>query len=218
MLSPKQRFTRIYNLNTWKDPETVSGRGSSLASTEAIRRELPQLIKSLGITSVLDAPCGDFNWIKDVLKECPDVTYFGVDIVDALISKNQFENDSSRYRFWVADILRDKMPKVDLVIIRDFLIHLSFNDIRFALANLAASGSRYVLITNDRLHEHNSDIVTGRWRRLNLLIEPFSFPAPMIRLAEDDSSRASIGREMVLWEFEDLKKSNLLTNSNQASH
>ena len=102
MLSPKQRFTRIYNLNTWKDPETVSGRGSSLASTEAIRRELPQLIKSLGITSVLDAPCGDFNWIKDVLKECPDVTYFGVDIVDALISKNQFENDSSRYRFWVA--------------------------------------------------------------------------------------------------------------------
>ena len=41
---------------------------------------------------------------------------------------------------------------------------------------------------------------------------------PMIRLAEDDSSRASIGREMVLWEFEDLKKSSLLTNSNHASH
>ena len=53
MLSPKQRFTRIYNLNTWKDPETVSGRGPALASTEAIRRELPQLIKSLGITPFL---------------------------------------------------------------------------------------------------------------------------------------------------------------------
>ena len=215
MLSPKQRFTRIYNLNHWGDPESVSGCGSSLAMTEDIRRELPQLIRSLGITSVLDAPCGDFNWISSVLKECPDVTYFGVDIVDAVISKNQFENDSSRYRFWVADILRDKMPKVDLVIIRDFLIHLSFNDIRLALANLAASGSRYVLITNDRLHEHNSDIVTDRWRRLNFLIEPFSFPAPMMRLAEND---LSLGREMVLWEFEDLKKSSLLTNSNHASH
>ena len=43
-----------------------SGPGSSLVQTATIRRDIPALLASLGIRSFLDAPCGDFNWMRHV--------------------------------------------------------------------------------------------------------------------------------------------------------
>jgi hypothetical protein len=68
-------FSEIYERNLWNDPESVSGRGSTLRRTTIIRRELPALLIDVGAKSLLDAPCGDFNWMR--LTELGPVTYVG---------------------------------------------------------------------------------------------------------------------------------------------
>src|ERR1700683_3686127 len=62
----KRRFSAIYATNYWRNGESRSGLGSSLAQTEAVRAALPTLCRDLGISSMLDIPCGDLNWIRHV--------------------------------------------------------------------------------------------------------------------------------------------------------
>ena len=82
----KDRFTRIYEQNRWNDGESRSGIGSTVDGTAKLREELPRLVQSLGATSLLDAPCGDFNWMREV--EWPaGFEYIGADIVTALIEQ-----------------------------------------------------------------------------------------------------------------------------------
>ena len=57
-------FSKIYERNLWDDPESASGRGSTLRRTTVIRRVLPALLSEVGAESLLDAPCGDFNWMR----------------------------------------------------------------------------------------------------------------------------------------------------------
>lgn len=59
-------FTAIYRTNRWGSEETRSGTGSERARTRRVAAELGRLIRDLGIRSVLDIPCGDFNWMQDV--------------------------------------------------------------------------------------------------------------------------------------------------------
>ena len=59
--SNEDRFTKIYKLNYWNNEESVSGSGSNLESTNNVRNKLPQLINQFEVTSILDAPCGDFR-------------------------------------------------------------------------------------------------------------------------------------------------------------
>ena len=40
-----------------------------------VTAELGELIRELGITSVVDAPCGDFNWMQDV--DLAGASYWG---------------------------------------------------------------------------------------------------------------------------------------------
>jgi hypothetical protein len=47
----------------------------------------------------------------------------------------------------MCDLTRDPLPKVDLVLCRDCLVHLSFDDIYESLDNLRRSGSMLLLTT-----------------------------------------------------------------------
>src|SRR5689334_10848100 len=85
--SLKKVFTEIHHTNAWKDPESVSGRGSTLARTQVITSQLPPLLRELGAGTLLDAACGDFNWMRRV--ELGEVKYVGVDVVPGLISRNR---------------------------------------------------------------------------------------------------------------------------------
>src|SRR4029453_3587332 len=53
------RFARMYETNLWDNTESRSGDGSSLASTAGVRAGLPNLLRRLGVTRLLDVPCGD---------------------------------------------------------------------------------------------------------------------------------------------------------------
>lgn len=79
-------FSKIYENNSWGESESVSGPGSSLQQTRAIRMSLPSLLKTLQVETMLDAPCGDFHWMKEVDLSFLSM-YIGADIVFQTLSK-----------------------------------------------------------------------------------------------------------------------------------
>lgn len=170
-------FTDIFERNVWMDPHSASGEGSNLEQTEVLRRELPSLLQRLGARTMLDAPCGDFFWMKEVNLGLEH--YFGADIVGELINRNQQKYASDTRTFMKRDLIRDALPRVDVIFCRDCLVHLSYSGIRTALANFKASGATWLLTTTFPARDGNSDIPTGKWRPLNLQLRPFNFPEPV---------------------------------------
>jgi hypothetical protein len=70
------------------------------------------------------------------------------------------------------DIVTDQLPKGDLVIIKDVLQHLSFQDIKSVISKL--KGYKYVIIGNG-IYEGkfvNKDIENGRFRPLDITKPP----------------------------------------------
>lgn len=204
MASRERRFTNIYHGNKWSDLESQSGPGSNLAETEVIRRVLPELIRKLSVKSVVDAPCGDFNWMKTL--DLQIESYTGVDIVADMVETNDKAYAGLGRKFLHLDICHDSLPGGDLIICRDGLVHLSFSDIARALDNFRASGSTYLLTTVFPELSDNRDIVTGMWRPLNFCVEPFCFPEP-VRLIEEQSVavRKEYGKKCLgLWPLAQL--------------
>ena len=82
MRTDKSVFTDIVDKSVWGSKESVSGPGSALVSTAKLRAELPAILSELRIKKLVDAPCGDRNWIKHL--EYDFDLYIGVDIVEQL--------------------------------------------------------------------------------------------------------------------------------------
>lgn len=170
-------FTTIHKYNLWANPESVSGDGSSLHYTEHLRSELPKLISSYGIRSILDAPCGDFNWFNEMLKESRiNLNYTGIDIVKPLITRNQsIYNVPGTIKFQCANILRHKMDEYDAVLSRDFIFHLSFRDSQKFLLRFYESKSKYLITSSYPKVEKNTNIYSGQFREINLFKPPYYF-------------------------------------------
>ena len=198
-------FTAIFNERGWGDIESVSGPGSTEARGADFRDELIALIDRWQIRSIVDAPCGDFNWMRHVLA-ARDLPYTGIDIVEELIARNAHAYTSSNRRFACLDMTRDELPRADLIICRDALVHLSFADARAAVRNFRRSGSRYLLATTFVEVRQNTQIPTGGWRVLNMEAPPFSFPAPLALVDERCTHSGGIYRDkrLGLWEVASL--------------
>ena len=179
-MSVKEKFTEIYEKNLWCSPESVSGGGSEMQNTKVIRRELPVLIQKFGIKSILDIPCGDWNWMKDV--DLCGASYIGADIVEPLIGLNKANYTNVDFR--VLDLINDTLPKVDLIFTRDCLGHLSNDNVLKAIRNCQESGSKYLLATSFTKWDMNPDIENGGWKCINLMIPPFQLN-PIYLINED---------------------------------
>ena len=59
-------FSHIYLNNRWNSKESRSGKGSELIQTVEVRKIIPDIIKKYNIKSILDIPCGDFNYMKEI--------------------------------------------------------------------------------------------------------------------------------------------------------
>ena len=191
-------FQRIHDQNLWGDAESVSGSGSGSAATCVVRLELPNLFQRYGIRSVLDAPCGDFHWMKDVAKSLD--SYVGVDIVPQLIERLASTYQTDTVSFICADIVTEPLPSADLVLCRDCFIHLPTRLIRASIRNFRATGARYIFLTSDRDAEPYHDIPLGSFRRINFTRPPFSFPNPICSLTEEETG----GRQLCLWDLQSL--------------
>ena len=191
-------FTEIYQTNAWRDPESVSGRGSTLARTKVVTSHLPLLLQELNATSLIDAACGDFNWMRHV--DLGTIKYIGVDIVPALIVRNPQLYQTVQRTFAVHDITKDRLPDADVILCRDCLIHLSFTSIKAAISNFKETSATHLLCTTHTTVTENTDCPDGSWRNLNLLLPPFNFPQPVKSLVED----VELGKCLGVWRLADL--------------
>jgi SAM-dependent methyltransferase len=202
----KDLFTKYYNENSWSGKESLSGPGSDYEQTKYLIPELQQLLKDLDIKSMLDVPCGDFNWMKRV--DLKDIKYVGGDIVNKMIATNKRKYSDKNVSFEVIDVVKDQLPKVDLIMVRDCFVHLPNIDIFHAINNIIDSKSKYLLTTNFmwKSPKANNDIKVGEWRRLNLESDPFNFPFPKQIIIEGNIQSYDRDKTMSLWSISDLKK------------
>ena len=203
----EERFTLIYKAGYWKGlgRGSLSGSGSSLESTESIRVALPEMLRRLDIQSMLDVPCGDWHWMSRVA--LGGVQYIGADIVDDLVRANQRKFGSANREFRKLNLIADQLPKVDLIFVRDCLVHLTEEQIIDCLRNIVRSESKYFATTTFVDTVANvAPTLKDRWRAINMTLPPFNLPEPLELLNDDcNANPADQYKRMGLWRIEDLK-------------
>lgn len=201
--APERIFTQFYQDRSWllTNQESASGEGSSLHQTRLLREGLPALLRKWGITSLLDLPCGDFNWMQHV--DLSGIAYTGGDIVGELIAENRRLYGAPGRRFEQLDLLKGPLPQADAVFCRDCLVHFSYAHIEQAIAAMRRSGIRYLLTTHFPEETEAIDIDTGGWRPINWLLPPFHWPAPLDLLNEGctEMDGAFADKSVGLWEL-----------------
>ncbi|WP_426446062.1 glycosyltransferase [Paenibacillus sp. S-38] len=204
--SMEESFSKAYQENLWGDEESLSGTGSNLVQTETIRRLLPPLFQMYDVKTILDAPCGDFHWMRHTNLSRLD-HYYGIDIVPELIQRNNQLHTHPQRTFMHLDMTKDPLPRADLILCRDCLVHLSFEDIRRAIRNFKRSGAKYLLTTTFTGPRVNTDFESGyHWRALNLEGAPFHLPSPEILINErcTEADYQYTDKSLGLWELSRL--------------
>jgi 2-polyprenyl-3-methyl-5-hydroxy-6-metoxy-1,4-benzoquinol methylase len=186
----KYVFRKIYKKDLFNsrsgnvNPVSKSGSGSDIEQTREIIQALPRLFKKYNIKSILDVPCGDFYWMQHVKLE--GINYTGGDIVSEIIYKNKNNYATNTINFFELDIVNDPLPKVDLIICRDLLVHLKNPQIIAALNNIKKSGSKYLLTTSFKNTTQNADNdKIGFWRPINIQLTPFNLTNPIDEIYEN---------------------------------
>ncbi|HSK74508.1 MAG TPA: capsular polysaccharide synthesis protein, partial [Pyrinomonadaceae bacterium] len=209
-LRSKTRMTEVFHnaaqFFSQQKQESISGPGSSLIQTAEIRRSLPLLFASLEINSMLDAPCGDFNWLRYV--DLRLEKYVGIDVVPSIIEQNRNRYENPNRKFIVSDLTADFLPRCDLILCRDCLVHFPFAEIFSALRNFCGSGAKYLLTTTFPKTQANRDIKIGDWRTLNLQLPPFNFPAPLQLINEHctEGNGKFADKSLGLWNISDISR------------
>jgi len=206
--SLKSRFNQIYEKNLWRSEETRSGEGSELNYTMSLRNWLIDNLPKLKIKHLVDAPCGDFNWMKKVVLKS-SFYYSGFDIVNSIVNKNK-SYSNAKTKFSVANICKDQLPNCDLLMVRDCLFHFSYDDINKFLKNINKIKYKYLLTTTHIVGKNfrNRDIVTGDFRIIDLFSYPFNFNNQKIVDRVNDYPKGhALPREMILIKKQYVPKS-----------
>jgi hypothetical protein len=196
-------FTRHFQENHWLADTTRSGPGSTLEETEWLRRDLPLFLSAHGIRTLLDVPCGDWAWMR--LVDLDLDRYIGADIVAELVADLQARYRKPNVEFVALDVLRDPLPVVDAILCRDLLIHLPNSSCQRLLTKFRRSGATWLLTTTALGVARNTDVVHGRYRPINLSIEPFSLPPPLMTIREGTGGASQdLGRCLGIWRLDEI--------------
>jgi SAM-dependent methyltransferase len=207
-LNRAKYFDQVYRNNLFHGKESLSGEGSSLDATRVLRLEIPILLKQFQISSILDVPCGDLHWMKEILNITTN--YTGADISRNIVNQNK--KKFKQCNFLQLDVVEQIPGYYDLIFCRDLLVHLPLDHAVRALKNFCMSGSKYLLTTtftdrdtNDDFN-YSSEIV--QWRPLNLSIEPFNLPVPMTLIVEECREGGGLfsDKSMALYELNSIRK------------
>ncbi len=197
-------FNKIYYLKSWGSKDSVSGSGSNLDNTENLRKEFPLIIDELNIKSLLDIPCGDFFWMKEINPALE--IYIGADIVKEIVKSNNIFFSNDKRSFIVLDLTKDSLPEVDCIFCRDCLPHLSIKLIKAAIKRIKVSNSVYLLSSTYTDCKENKEMHVGGFRPLNLQLKPFYFPKP-IKIINDPCLTPTtnlIDKSIGVWKISDL--------------
>jgi len=153
---------------------------------------------------MLDIPCGHFTWINTIASTLD--TYIGADINKEIISHNNQSTTSNNVHFVLLDILEDMLPKVDLILCRDFFTQLSPADVTKALINIKKSGAKYILMTTYQQVTSNEEQDDDAWRPYNLQLPPFNLPKPLGLFDEYSFNERdeNYGKCLGFWQLKDI--------------
>lgn len=194
----KAQFTNHIKNNLWGAKGSVCGTGSELKEVEPILEKLPELFEEYNIKTILDAPCGDFNWMPKL--DYNFENYIGIDIVDELIEQNIKKYKTDSRDFISANLIEADLPKTDLIFCKDLFIHLTNEDIIKVLKNFKKSGSKYLLTTNYGNIESNKNIPTASYRKIDLTLAPFNLCEPITSIPEKEKNKY-----LSLWNLQELE-------------
>lgn len=152
-----------------------SGPGSTAAFSAPYRTWLETfLMWDDKIASIVDLGCGDMEIMSRVNLHGAD--YLGIDCIDERICRNRVQHP--HMKFEIGEFHTMEIPECDLILCKDVLQHWKTADILAWLEQLRAHRDRfrYALLTNCNYLTDavNADILTGRWRPLDLTKPPFS--------------------------------------------
>jgi SAM-dependent methyltransferase len=184
----EQVFTEIYKKNKWGglEGDFCSGSGTAderiVAPYVAMVFEVALREKFQGLRFV-DLGCGDFR-VGSRLRVLSSY-YIGVDIVEALVRRNQAIYGDAKTEFVHLNIVTEELPDGDVCFIRQVFQHLSNQQIRSALEKLGKF--QWVFITehypmdNERIVPNRDKIQGGDIRMYKnsgvyLTEAPFSLP------------------------------------------
>ena len=195
----QERFTEIWRTNTWGSAETRSGPGSTLVQTEALRPRLAAALRDLDVRQLVDAGCGDLNWIHGISEGLE--LYLGFDVVEELIADLRLRHAARKNHFFnTADVTRHRLPPAGAILCRDVLTHLNHPLVEEALAHFRRSGSRF-LISTTFPRGRNDPVRIGGWQPIDLCAPPFNLPQPQLMLPEGlQNSAKSLG----VWDMKSL--------------
>lgn len=168
-------------------------------TTQLLKMELLKLFKGLEIKTLIDVPCGEIHWVKEMN---PFVRkYIGVDKRDEIIEKNR-ENYGSMYlTFEQLDCTRDLLPKSDLIFCHDAFNDCTSNEILAALLLFKKSGAKYFLATMHTDTEKNSKGGKGGFTPINWQLKPYDFPKPLLTIHDPSCEN----KKYALWKMEDIQ-------------
>jgi hypothetical protein len=143
---------------------------------EQLQKKL-SLLKGLGITSITDVGCGDFNFGKNLLEIYPQAKYTGYDLSSVIIEKNK--KNFPKYEFTNYGVL----PQADLILCVDVLFHiLDDKNYELALQDLDNLWRKYLAVT---AYEYDNPEIKG-----HIKVRKFDykrFGEPIIReVVEED--------------------------------
>lgn len=167
--------------------ETRSGGAATLAATAVLRPLLEEWLRDRRIRSLVDAGCGDFNWMQAV-----DLSglalYAGYDIVPELVARNQQLYGARRGHFFaVADIARTPLAACDAILCRRVLCEMPEEEALRALANFRASGARYLLASTRVAPGKDSPRPV-----IDLLAAPYGLALPLTLLLDADGAALGV--------------------------
>jgi hypothetical protein len=193
--SLEARFTRVHDENLWGSRESRSGWGSARGTPSVIvaAEAIAKAAREHAVRSVNDIPCGDFNWMPDVLAEFPHIAYRGFDIVRAVLARNKDMHPDREFR--LLDVTTEVPPRADLIVCKDLLNHLDDEDVKRAIENMRRSGSTFLLASNNPGFAHAPlPDVPGGSRHLDITAPPFNYRAPIW----------TVGGYMSFWRLADM--------------
>jgi hypothetical protein len=190
------------------------GPGSALAATQPVIDALPALLARLGVLTMLDLACGDWNWMRYV--DLGDIEYTGWDVDPGRIARCNYRIgigdfttvDRPNVHFEQVNALTaepDQLSEWDLILARDFFAHLPTGHV-MELVSKIKRGSNQWLLASTYPHCSDNTFVYNpaeyAWNGymehpINLEIEPFT-------LHKVDSIVETPGPGGVLTEYHEL--------------
>ena len=164
-----QVFNTIYETNAWG---YGSGSGSNENLCKGYVQFLQQFFIKYNIHSIVDIGCGDWQFSKNI--NFDGITYKGYDVASFVVNRNLAKYKKSNIDFIHYNGDFSVLPKADLAICKDVLMHLPNHLIMKFIDNL--SKYKYVLIANSiGRADENSDVLldVDAGRTLDLRNEPF---------------------------------------------